>query len=852
MHTTVRQPRRLAGRAGILVAVALLALDPLAMHGATAAVTISAQAPGRPASPTVTQVSLIAAGLAEPSGVAADAAGDAFVVDRASGKVVELTAAGVQRTIVAGLTGPYGMAVDGAGNVYVADTGANRVVELPAGGTLTTLGFSGLAQPRAVAVDDSGAVYVADDGNSRIVKLAGGTQMTLGFTGITAPTGVAVDAAGDVFVADPGSGHLVELPAAGVQTSLAFSGTPSDVATDGAGNLFVVDGGANRVVELPKVGAPTTLAFTGLSGPRAVAVTPSGTVYVADTGNHRVVRLPNAGSPSVVGFVRLTDPRGVAVDGAGNAFVADGTLRVVLERSAAGDITTRPFTGLVQPRGVAVDATGNLFVADGADHVIELTKAGTQVTLPFAHLDHPNGVAVDGAGDVFVSNPFANTVVELAKDGTQSTLPFSGLNLPGGVAVDAAGDVFVANGGTNKVLELTKAGTQISLPTSGLIAPLGLAVDAVGDVFVTDYSSHVIELPAGAAQTSLPFTGLSNVGGVAADATGNVYVTSVGATGALVELAVADVAPAAPTIGAVSGGHGSASVSWTVPVGNGGPLPSGYVVTPYLGAVAQDPTHFDATTTTRTVTGLVNGSAYRFTVAAENSVGTGPASARSAVVVPPFATLPDFVDRQSQDIQGRAATTAERDAEVTALEGGAAPTGYVAGLRRGTDATTKVDPTARLYFAYFLRIPDASGLRYWIAKTRAGTPLHAASDAFAGSGEFKRRYGSLSNSAFVLLVYTNVLGRPGEAGGIAFWTKQLDQHKKTRGQVMIGFSESNEYKTKKQPSVDVAVTWIDLLGVSPGQSAFAAWVTNLTTGGKGIADLAATLFATPAYATRIG
>src|SRR5207237_5920226 len=76
-------------------------------------------------------------------------------------------------------------------------------------------------------------------------------------------------------------------------------------------------------------------------------------------------------------------------------------------------------------------------------------------------------------------------------------------------------------------------------------------------------------------------------------------------------------------------------------------------------------------------------------------------------------------------------------------------------------------PVVRLYFAYFLRIPDYDGLNFWMAQFRSGTSLQAISNNFAASPEFNNRYGSLTNSQFVTLVYNNVLGRAPDSGGPA-------------------------------------------------------------------------------------
>ena len=143
-------------------------------------------------------------------------------------------------------------------------------------------------------------------------------------------------------------------------------------------------------------------------------------------------------------------------------------------------------------------------------------------------------------------------------------------------------------------------------------------------------------------------------------------------------------------------------------------------------------------------------------------------------------------------------------------------------------------PVTRLYFAYFLRIPDLGGLQFWIAQLRAGTPLNTISNAFAASPEFLTRYGQLNNTDFVTLVYNNVLNRPPDAGGLAFWVGQLNSGTLTRGQVMLAFSESVEYKSKILSEVFVTQIYVGMLRRSPDQSGFAFWVGALDGGAPGI------------------
>jgi hypothetical protein len=101
-------------------------------------------------------------------------------------------------------------------------------------------------------------------------------------------------------------------------------------------------------------------------------------------------------------------------------------------------------------------------------------------------------------------------------------------------------------------------------------------------------------------------------------------------------------APGAPTAVAATAGNAEASINWTAPASDGGSPITNYIVTPYAGATPGTPKEVGNVLST-TVTGLSNGTAYRFTVKAKNATGTGPESALSNEVTPTLPAPPDTV-----------------------------------------------------------------------------------------------------------------------------------------------------------------------------------------------------------------
>jgi len=304
----------------------------------------------------------------------------------------------------------------------------------------------------------------------------------------------------------------------------------------------------------------------------------------------------------------------------------------------------------------------------------------------------------------------------------------------------------------------------------------------------------------------------------------------------LVALIVRPAPPGAPTItGPPTALAGAVRLSWAAPADTGGFSLFGYRVTPIRAGVPQAPIVFDSTATTQLVTGLDDGIAYTFRVAAFHEVAIGSASAPSASVTPqgwrPFASWGAAVDRIHQWMIGRLPTATERSTWVSHLQAGTHTLpDLVVALRRGPLHAAVVDPVTRLYQAYFLRVPDRAGITFWVDRRQAGVTLAKVSDGFARSSEFVAQYGPLTNRAFVERIYQNVLGRPGEPGGVTYWAGELDAGRRTRGSVMVGFSESPEYRGQQAAAVDAAVLVIYLEARTPTLAERTATANRLRTG----------------------
>jgi len=155
-----------------------------------------------------------------------------------------------------------------------------------------------------------------------------------------------------------------------------------------------------------------------------------------------------------------------------------------------------------------------------------------------------------------------------------------------------------------------------------------------------------------------------------------------------------------------------------------------------------------------------------------------------------------------------------------------------------TEFQNRIAPVARLYSAYFLRLPDTGGLTNWInykvygnaANGNVPATLEDISQQFADSAEFNLRYGSLNDTEFVTLVYQNVLKRDPDPVGLSNWVQFLTEGSKTRGGVMIGFSESTEYKDAVDVDIRVISLYYGMLRRAPDPDGFNNWSSYIKSG----------------------
>jgi hypothetical protein len=473
-------------------------------------------------------------------------------------------------------------------------------------------------------------------------------------TGCTDLPQMTTAEAGAVAVRGPGNGHV------------GYCGVATSYTLGGKANLHGTTR-ANSVVPVEMLINPTSTSFTSASGLTVAA------------GAYEVVFTPIGGAARTLTGPLPTVPAGLYPSATWlNASGIPNQLAFGFDASTGGstdiheisNVQVATFSSVPQ---LAVNTTSYSAATPSAGAPVTYgvtanVVAGANETSPISVTQTvPTGVVPVGAsgsgwtcqspqgqsitctttGSFFTGGtvlPVLNVVAIVTGSSVTSALVQSGSSA-------TAASVDSNTGSTSSAT----AGTLPSAPSSITVAPSIGPTAGGGSVTVSGTnigSATAIEIgttaqqQAGTPVTLLPCPGLPAAGCFTSFA-GSLVISSMPALTNPANVSVTVVtsglaaagsyvyanAPATPATPTATAGVTTATVTWVAPASNGSPI-TGYIITPYRAGIAQTPQAFDASTTTRTLTGLTHNSSYTFTVAAVNLAGTSNASSNSTSVTP--------------------------------------------------------------------------------------------------------------------------------------------------------------------------------------------------------------------------
>ena len=370
----------------------------------------------------------ISARFSNPSGIAADPAGNIYVADSGNCVIRKISPAGLVSTL-AGQPGQWGsqdgpatnalfrfptaLALDTSGNLYLADNSAIR--KLSAVGSVTTIagqpdvsGYRDGAGTNALfgysigglALDTNGNLYVADSGNwvVRRISPAGVVSTVAGQPGIQGYVddigtnalfgypigGLALDTNGDLYVADTGNNVIRKISPAGVVTTWvgqpgkegyrdgqgtnAWFWGPSGLTIDSQGNLYVTEC-YNRCVR--KI------------SPQCVVSTLGGDAWVWADPYYGAEASSRGHRDGIGPFATFSWPGAAALDSSGHLVVVDSSDSTIRYGSLASEPRPRI---LSQPRSQTVQ--------EGTNVTFSVVAQGTA---PLTYQWLANGAVLSGA-----------------------------------------------------------------------------------------------------------------------------------------------------------------------------------------------------------------------------------------------------------------------------------------------------------------------------------------------------------------------------------------------------------------------------------------------------------------------
>lgn len=208
-----------------------------------------------------------------------------------------------------------------------------------------------------------------------------------------------------------------------------------------------------------------------------------------------------------------------------------------------------------------------------------------------------------------------------------------------------------------------------------------------------------------------------------------------------------------------------------------------------------------------------------------------------AAPVPQFdrSEVARFADAAYRDFIGREATTAEENAWISRLNGGATRFELVSELAQSDEwAANVVD---KMYLDTLGRGPDAGGRSFWISQLQGGMSVARMAALFYGSPEYLDNEGGRVD-LWITDLYGELLERQPDRGGLSFWVAETSRT--TPGSVALRFYQSDESRRAR-----VQALYGELLGRGTDQGGEDFWSAVLANGDD--LALAANLAASDEY-----
>jgi len=220
-------------------------------------------------------------GLTLAQSVSADVLGNIFVPNQVSpytlSKIISTGAMASGYPVSTGASNPSGIALDASGDAWVSNGSGTGFIEVSSMGTASTAD-SGASNIYASVFDSSGDLWAVNPVNNSVIAYDINTSASLTgspFTGagIQNPAALALDGAGNVWVANgAASGGISELSSTGtVLSTSAF--TPeieplqsAGIAVDGSGNVWVSNS-TGDIAEFMGIAAPVNTPVAALYAP---------------------------------------------------------------------------------------------------------------------------------------------------------------------------------------------------------------------------------------------------------------------------------------------------------------------------------------------------------------------------------------------------------------------------------------------------------------------------------------------------------------------------------------------------------------------------------------------------------